>query len=223
MKAIAAQAFAPTTQECCHFCIFLWHTAWSLAAIAAFVSTGGCGGNGGGTSSTLPINPSAAADKAIELYDKDGSGSLNESELAAAPGFLAARDRYDKDGDRQIARDEIQERLKSIAATGTSLLTVDCRVLQGGRPLAGANVRFVPDPSMEDALLPATGTTDANGRVNPSIAEEQVPDERKGVRIMQPGVYRVQIEHANVKQPHKPLGCEIDEIARGGTEPVLNL
>ena len=223
MKAIAARAFASVTQGCCRFSIFLWQILWGLATVAAFVSVGGCGGNRGGASSTLSINPSAAAEKAIELYDKDRSGSLNESELAACPGFLAARDRYDKDGDRQISRDEIEERLKSIVATGTSFLMVDCRVLQGGRPLAGANVRFVPDPSMEDALLQASGTTDAQGQVNPSVADEQLPEERKGVHIMQPGVYRVEVEHPSVKKPHTPLGCEIDELTRGGTDVMFRL
>jgi hypothetical protein len=217
MMAIVGRTIAPTAEHCCHFSILLW-----TIGVVAFIVAGGCGGNGGGASSSLSINPAAAADKAIELYDKDGSGSLNDQELAASPGFLAARDRYDTDADRQISRDEIQNRLKTVS-TGTSLLMVECRVLQGGRPLAGANVRFLPDPALEGALLPASGTTDANGRVNPSVAEDQMPEERRGVPIMQPGVYRVEIEHANVKKPHKPLGCEIDEFARGGTEVTLNL
>jgi hypothetical protein len=196
---------------------------WVLAAIAAFVSVGGCGGNGGGGTSSPSIRPSAAADKALELYDKDGSGSLNESELAASPGLLAALDRYDKDSDRQISREEIEQRLQSIVSTGTSFLMVNCRVLQGGRPVAGANVRFVPDECMEGSVLPASGTTDTYGQVNPGVGDEQLPDERKGVRLMQPGIYRVEIDHPNIKKAHKPLGCEIDELTRGGTEPVLNL
>jgi hypothetical protein len=40
---------------------------------------------------------------------------------------------------------------------------------------------------------------------------------------MQPGVYRIEIKHANLKAPHKPLGREIDFLARGGTEMMLNL
>ena len=222
MKAVAARGITATilNNTCAYVCVS--QIFWSLAAATGTLWFGGCGGREG--SATKPsINPSAAGRKAIELYDKDGSGTLSEDELAASPGLLAALDRYDKDGDRQISRAEIEERLQSIVATGTGWLTVNCRVLQAGRPLAGANVRFVPDACMENALIPATGTTDTNGQVNPAVADTQLPDEKKGLQVMQPGIYRVEIKHANVKQPHKPLGCDIDEIARGGTEPVIRL
>jgi hypothetical protein len=220
MKAMAARGIATFLNN--RACVCISQIFWSLAAATGTLCFCGCGGNGGGAT-TLSIDPSAAGRKAIELYDKDSSGTLSEAELAASPGLLAALDRYDKDGDRQISRAEIEERLQSIVATGTGWLTVNCRVLQAGRPLAGANIRFVPDACMENALIPATGTTDTNGQVNPAVADTQLPDEKKGLQVMQPGIYRVEVKHANVKQPHKPLGCEIDEIARGGTEPVIRL
>jgi hypothetical protein len=222
MKAMAARGIA-TILNNSRACVCRSQIFWSLAAATGTLGFCGCGGNGGGGATTLSIDPSVAAHKAIELYDKDSSGTLSEAELSASPGLLAALDRYDKDGDRQISRDEIEERLQSIVATGTGWLTVNCRVLQAGRPLAGATIRFVPDACMENALLPATGTTDTYGQVSPAVADTQLPDEKKGLQVMQPGIYRVEVKHANVKQPHKPLGCEIDEIARGGTEPVLRL
>jgi hypothetical protein len=59
--------------------------------------------------------------------------------------------------------------------------------------------------------------------VNPKVAEEQLPEDQKSLSIMQPGVYRVEVEHASVKTPHKLLGCEVDYLARGGTAMVLKL
>jgi hypothetical protein len=118
MKAIAAPGIAETILNNRRACVCVSRIIWSLAAATGTLCLGGCGGADGGVT-TPSINPSVAADKAIELYDKDGSGMLSETELAASPGLLAALDRYDKDGDRQISRAEIDERLQSIVATGT--------------------------------------------------------------------------------------------------------
>jgi hypothetical protein len=193
-----------------------------LLALAAIISIGGCGGradNGGASS----VDPGAAAEKAIELFDKDGSGSLNESELAASPAILAARDQYDSDASGDISQEELEARLTLLFTRGTSWLTADCQIYQGNRPLAGATVRFVPEPFLEEAMQPAQGTTNSEGVVNPAVADEKLPENLKGLHVMQIGVYRVEVEHPNIKQPHKPLGCEISDIVRGGTAPVLRL
>jgi hypothetical protein len=186
-------------------------------------STGCHRGGGDDTTVMPPVDPSAAANNVIELYDKDGSGSLDETELAACPGLLAARARYDRDGDGQISQDEITNRFSSMFQRGTAWITVNCQVLQGGRPLAGAKVRLAPESFLEDALPPAEGTTDSQGRVTPTVADDRVPESLKGSHVMQPGIYRVEVEHPRIKQPHKPLGCEIDELARGGTNVQLRL
>jgi hypothetical protein len=212
-----------------HYCcsrirtaVFARRLVWTLVAAISVVSIVGCG-KGDGSGATLTVNPSAAADKAIKQYDKDGNRSLNEAELAACPGLLVARERYDTDGNREISRDEIANRLQTVFGSGTSWMTVTCTVLQGGRPLNGVNVKFVPESFLEGAIQPATGTTDSNGRVTPAIADDKLPAEKKGLHLMNPGVYRVEVEHPSVKQPHKPLGCEIDEFARGGTDVVISL
>ena len=194
---------------------------WPVAVLAAVVGTSGCGGAGSGDASS--VDPGAAAEKAIELLDKDGSGSLSESELAASPGILALRGQYDSNGDQQISEDEIAARLESIYRVGTGWLTVTSQVLQGSRPLAGAKVRFVPEPFLGDALQPAIGTTDSQGRVIPAVADEQLPSDLKGLTVMRLGIYRVEVEHPSVEKPHKAIGCEISSLERGGTEPVLRL
>jgi hypothetical protein len=200
-------------------------TRWAYCAVvaSAFASFLGCG-SGGGASGEMPaVDPGAAATKAIELYDKDASGSLNQAELAASPGLLAALARYDTDSNREVSKEEIGARMKAMFSSSAPWVAVNCQLLRSGRPLSGATVRFVPEPFLADYLQPATGTTDAEGYVNPAVAEEHRPEDQKAVSIMQPGVYRVEVEHASVKAPHKPLGCEIDYLVRGGIAPVLQL
>ena len=193
----------------------------SLVLIVGIAVTIGCGAGAGGDGAS--VDPSAAADKAMELFDKDGSGTLDESELAAAPEILSAHERYDTNGDKQISRDEIAARLKLLYSGAVPWVTVDARFLQGDRPLAGASVRFLPAPYLEDALEPASGTTDTQGYVRPAVLDEKLPDKLKGAHVMQLGVYRVEIEHPSIKQPHQPLGCDIDDTARNGTTPVFRL
>jgi hypothetical protein len=170
------------------------------------------------------VDPAAAAAKAIELYDKDGNAALNQTELAASPGILAALARYDTDGNREVSKAEIELRMKSMfSSSGAPWIAVQCQIMQNGRPLSGATVRFVPEPFLADSLQPASGVTDAEGYVNPKVAEEELPEDQKSLSIMQPGVYRVEVDHASVKKPHKLLGCEVDYLARGGTAMVLKL
>src|SRR5438552_2794572 len=101
-----------------------------------------------GQSSVKPpsVNPNKAADKAIELCDKDGNGLLSASELAACPGLLAALANYDTSGDKQLSREEIAARLTDMYAHATGLTSFNCRVTLDGRPLRGAHVRLSPEP-----------------------------------------------------------------------------
>src|SRR5688572_21004622 len=91
-------------------------TRSALCAIAAsaFVPFLGCGSGGGNSGGMPAVNPVAAAAKAIELNDKDGNGTLNQTELAASPGILAALARYDTDGNREVSKAEIESRMKSM-------------------------------------------------------------------------------------------------------------
>jgi hypothetical protein len=134
-----------------------------------------------------------------------------------------ARDRYDTDGNREISQQEIESRLKSIYTDSSPWVTVNCQVLQSGRPLPGATVRFVPEPFLEESLHTATGTTDNEGRVHPAVEDAKLPEDMKGLLIMQPGVYRVEIKHASIKEPGRSLGWEVDFLARGALDPFFRL
>lgn len=197
--------------------------SWVVVTALAVSTTIGCGGFGGSANKMPELSPASSASQAIELFDNDGDGALGASELAECPALLSVMERYDKDGDGALSGDEIAARLTAILSSGSPWMTVDARVLRNGRPLRGATVRFVPAPFLEGALPPAVGQTDNRGRVRPAVADEKLPDDMKGLAIMQPGLYRVEVEHPSVTQPHKPLGCEVDMLVRGGTEPVFNL
>ena len=191
--------------------------------VAAAASLGGCWPSGRYAVDMPPVDPSAAAKKAIELYDKNGDGSLDETEMAASPAIHAARDRYDADGNQAISQDEMATHLSAIYSSGTPWVSVECQVYLDGKPLRGATVRFVPEEFLKHALMPASGTTDDEGRAILAVADEELPADKRGLQIIQPGPYRVKVEHPSVNQASAIRGCEIDPTARGGTQPVFHL
>jgi hypothetical protein len=170
------------------------------------------------------VDPQSAATQAIGSYDKDGDGQLNESELAACPAISHAHSRYDTNGDGKVSQDEIAQRLQQIYSAGIGMTEVRCTVMRGGRPLAGANVRFVPESFLEGALQPASATSNADGVATPSVPTEQLPDNLRSVALMQAGLYRVEIEHPSIPAgSKKSFGVEVDPTSREGTTPQFNL
>ena len=117
----------------------------SCLLCAGMMLLAGCGV--GGRSSVKPpaVSPGDAADKAIDLADKNSDSLLNAGELGAFPGLLAALAQYDTSGDKQLSREEIVARLTEMYAHGTGLMPFSCRVMLDGRALRGATVRFVPE------------------------------------------------------------------------------
>lgn len=199
--------------------------SWCFGTLAIFLilSLTGCTPGGRSGIDIPSVDAESAAEKALNLYDKDANGWLDKTELTACPGILGAIERYDTDRNNRISGEEIAARLAALFSSGVGLTPVSCNVVLGGQPLSGAKLRFSPDPFLEGALKPATGTTDDQGRVNIAIPDDQLPSDQHGLRAMQPGVYRVEIEHPSVKHPALPLGCEIDPTSRGGTQLVFRL
>ncbi len=170
------------------------------------------------------VNPGSTAAAAIRSYDSDGNGSLSNSELTACPAISSARKLYDRDGDGQLSQEEIAARLEQLFGSSVGLVTVDCVVTRQRQPLSGATVRFTPEPFLDGAVLPAVATTDQNGEAAPSIAAEDLPTNLQKEKLMQPGIYRVEIEHPAVSAKNsKPLGVEVDPSRRDGTTVRLDL
>lgn len=176
----------------CRLVLFAW--MWIL-------TLPGCGTIGRSSIKPPAVNPSAAADKAIELCDKDANGLLNATELAACPGLLAALPNYDTSGDMQLSRDEIVDRLTEMYSHGTGLTSFSCRVLLDNRPLRGAHVRLVPEPFLGGDVKSAEGDTDGSGSAAIGIPDAELPEKARGLKVMQLGVYRVEITHPTAKIP----------------------
>jgi len=147
------------------------------------------------------VNPTKAAAEAISLYDKDGDGSLGADELAASPGLLSALDKYDTTGDKRLDQQEIAARLSDLYSSTSGLTTLTCFVTLDGRPLRNAKVKFVPEKFLESYVRSATGITDSNGTAAMGIADDELPDRARGLKVMQLGLYRVEITHPSVKLP----------------------
>jgi hypothetical protein len=70
---------------------------------------------------------------------------------------------------------------------------LSCEVRRAGQPLAGAQVTFEPEDFLGGAVHAASGTTESDGRVQLSVAEEfRLRPEVLAVEI---GLYKVRIAH----------------------------
>ena len=143
------------------------------------------------------IDPGDAKSGAIEQYDKDGDGALNDAELAAVPGILKYKSQYDLDGDGVVSGDEIADRVKVWQKDGVGIRGLKVTVLLGSRPLQGAQVRFVPEPYMGDGPKVGTGTTNASGVASVSVAPEFLPEDLRVARVrgLFQGTYKIEVTH----------------------------
>lgn len=191
-------------------------------AVSFAVLLGGCHSANQSSLAAAKIDSRAAAAEAIHLYDTNGDGSLDSTEVAACPAMKRASDRYDQDHNDQISADEIAQHFQAIFGSGAGLLEVRCIVTRGGRPLSGAKVRFAPEKFL--TLQEATATTDAEGIAFPSVPPDQLPERLRNAAMMQPGLYRVEIEHSSLPaESTKGLGFEIDPTNRAGTTARFDL
>jgi len=124
----------------------------------------------------------SAAEEALALYDADGNGSLDESELAksaALARLLEAVDimgqPVDKNRDQALDAAEIAARVEIYVENGTGRSMKSALVTRNGSPVADAEVTFEPEPFMSDVIEPAYGVTDAQGNAFMSIKDADPP------------------------------------------------
>jgi hypothetical protein len=155
----------------------------------------------------------------LKQLDKNGDGRVDKLELATAPGLAAGSRFIDKDSDGSLSREEIEARFAMYRQSRVGLTSKEFRITYSGRPLVGAEVRFVPEFFLADVIEPATGTTIAEGIVRPSISAQSTP-------LMRVGYYRVEVSSTNTPLPAKfnsetTLGVEVSpfigEAADAGT------
>jgi hypothetical protein len=155
--------------------------------------------------SPVEIDASSASSEAIELYDKNGDGALADDELNAVPGIKKYLDKYDRDSDQRVTRDEIATRLGEWGSQKLALMGRSYVVMLDGRPLEGATVTLVPEAYLGDAVKPATGVTALNGLTRMTHADEDLPKSANGRPIpgVKGGTFKIQITHASRKIPAK--------------------
>jgi hypothetical protein len=137
------------------------------------------------------IDADDAAAEAMELYDKDGDGSIAGAELDAVPGIKAAMETIDADKDGKATEDEIVQRIEAWQATNIGVMASKATFTLDGRPLEGAQITFEPESFLGDDIKPAFGEA-LSGTAMVTIPKEQRPttDTPPG---LQPGLYRVRV------------------------------
>jgi hypothetical protein len=132
------------------------------------------------------ISPERASQEALAQYDRNKDGFLDPDELKGCPALASCLKTLDKDRDGRLSAAEIAGRIAAYQSSRVGLSAVAFEVTLDGQPLSGATVTLVPEKFLGDALKPATGTTDARGRVRVATPGAEVP----GVAC---GLYRIEI------------------------------
>lgn len=149
------------------------------------------------------VDPQAAADKAIELYDANRDQQLDTEEVARCPGINVMLSLYDQNNDGRVDRAEIAERLGDLLKNRVGLTQLRSHVTYRGRPLPNATVVFEPEAYLGGEVQTARGTTDAHGSAQMSIAEELLPENLRKMKLVHYGTYRVRITHPTIQLPAK--------------------
>jgi len=180
--------------------------AVALAMAACPILTG-CGG-GPGRVDAPDWDSADVAASILEELDKNGDGAVDAEELKGAPGLASGVRFVDADKDGKVTAEEIEKRFDKYAALRIGIRGQSFRITHKGRPVANAEVRFLPEGFLKGVIEPAAGTTDEAGIVAP-ITEGQ---DLRGMRI---GYYRVQIVSGGGKIPDayrteaSPLGADV--------------
>jgi len=175
------------------------------------------------------VDAGDVASFAMEHYDADHNGAIDARELASCPPLATALPSYDADNNGQLSFQEIKDHIARLYAPSAGLASVDCTVTVSGRPLQGATVKFRPVEMLGPSVKPAQGVTNASGVAHIALADEELPDDLRGVRLAHPGLYHVEITHPTVTLPARyntatELGFEVDPAQdRTGTSARFDL
>lgn len=188
-------------------------TSMVLLSLTALVL--GCGG---ATVPEIPkIDAASSAKAAMDEYDLNKDGFIDQAELKSAPSLKEAEKVIDSNSDGKLSREEIEQRLNKYFAQNMALMSFSCSVTIDGAKKTGIEVEMVPEKFMLGAIKVAKGKTDANGMVR----FKQEDQEFEGVA---PGFYKIKlIKDGSLSLPARfnentALGKEIalDRMGRGG-------
>jgi len=175
---------------------------WKFHASLLLLAISGCS-RGPGRFEAPAVNPSNAAAQAVELYDANGDGALDDTELKKCPGLLLKKANYDKDSNGTLSQEEIEGEISKLFGHGTGGTQLRCSLTYQGRPLSGAKVVMEPEPYLGDAVQSATGTTDGAGTAQMAIPPEYLPSHLQRVKAVHYGTFKFRITHPTISIPSK--------------------
>lgn len=111
------------------------------------------------------FNASDAAAQAIEMFDTNGDGSLDDQELKQSPGLAEGKKRADTNGDGRLSEDEIEQRIQHWNDSRKQFYTPTIEVSVDRRLLSGIELTLDPEPFLKEWISTARGTTDTSGQV----------------------------------------------------------
>lgn len=132
------------------------------------------------------FDPAGSAAAALEQYDANKDGKLDAGDLAKCPALASSLTELDTNGDKALDTGEIAARIQSYAEGGVARKMFTAQLLLDGRPLDGAEVKFIPEKFMLGAVTEGTGTSNDAGGVTMTSPGADPP----GIGV---GFYRVEV------------------------------
>ncbi len=152
-----------------------------LALAAVFVS--GCGPK---TIEIPKFDPDTIAQQAMDAYDRNKDGKLDEAELETCPALRSALSQIAGPEKNYITQDDLVKRLEKFQKSHTGLSLVTCQVTRGGKGVKDVTVTFIPEKFMGGTIKQAAGVSDEDGDVKLMSDGESV----SGVNL---GYYRIEV------------------------------
>jgi hypothetical protein len=166
------------------------------------------------------LDANAAGEEAIKLFDKNKDNKISGAEFDQVPSLLQALPTVHSTKEKGITAADIASRILAWQKRNDGRVGgVFAMVTRNGKPLVGAEVKFVPEKFMGGNMpvCKGEGPTGTDGGVVISVPIE--PGEPRGVP---PGYYRVEITMPDGSIPAKYntqsiFGEEVAaDVRRGG-------
>ena len=148
------------------------------------------------------IDADAAGQEAMKLYDTNHDGKISGAEFDKVPslGSAQAMVNFKSTKEKGITAADITARIKAWQQTKIGRVGgVAAQITRNGKPLSGADVKFVPEKFLGENLPECKGTTGPEGSAQISLPVNG-PDDPSGVP---PGYYRVEVTMPDGSIPAK--------------------
>jgi hypothetical protein len=166
------------------------------------------------------VDADAAGQEAIKLFDANKDGKISGAEFDKAPSLSQALPMVKSTKEKGITAADITARIKAWQLTRIGRIGgVFAMVTRNGKPLVGAEVKFVPEKFMGGNMPECKGSNPTGQDGSVEISEAVSPGDPKGVP---PGYYRVEITMPDGSIPAKYntqsiFGEEVcPDVRRGG-------